>query len=171
MRPSETAERERRTERRVQENVRFEAWEQWYYDQIKMMEAEKAEEEAKNTLWEKERQTQLREMERTVRKALVEQLGRIRQDIRATDGRYTASLSTRQTWTALQYDGLDRLGLWLIRYTANLEMAEDSSYFARSPPKPIRAMHTTNVPQVGQVPAAYAVRASHNTDYPPTKWP
>jgi hypothetical protein len=79
---AEKAEREKRVARRQHENERFEAWEQWYYDQISMMESERQAEKSRHSSWERERQTQLRQMERTVRRALVEQLARIRDEVR-----------------------------------------------------------------------------------------
>lgn len=76
------AERERRNERRRRDNERFQAWEQWYQDQCLMLDEEKSEEHVRHEAWERERQAQLREMERTVRSALIKQMQRISNDIR-----------------------------------------------------------------------------------------
>ena len=89
---SEHAERERRNERRRRDNERFQGWEQWYQDQCHMLDEEKTEEHARHEAWERERQTQLREMERTVRSALIKQMQRIRNDIRENDEQYEAKL-------------------------------------------------------------------------------
>jgi hypothetical protein len=89
---AEHAERERRNERRRRDNERFQGWEQWYQDQCDMLDEEKSEEHARHEAWERERQTQLREMERTVRSALIKQMQRIRNDIRENDEQYEAKL-------------------------------------------------------------------------------
>ncbi len=89
---AEHAERERRNERRRRDNERFQGWEQWYQDQCHMLDEEKSEEHARHEAWERERQTQLREMERTVRSALIKQMQRIRNDIRENDEQYEARL-------------------------------------------------------------------------------
>ena len=89
---AEHAERERRNERRRRDNERFQGWEQWYQDQCHMLDEEKSEEHARHEAWERERQTQLREMERTVRSALIKQMQRIRNDIRENDEQYEAKL-------------------------------------------------------------------------------
>jgi hypothetical protein len=57
-----------------------------------MLDEEKSEEHARHEAWERERQTQLREMERTVRSALIKQMQRIRNDIRENDEQYEARL-------------------------------------------------------------------------------
>jgi len=89
---AEHAERERRNERRRRDNDRFQGWEQWYQDQCHMLDEEKSDEHARHEAWERERQTQLREMERTVRSALIKQMQRIRNDIRENDEQYEARL-------------------------------------------------------------------------------
>ena len=57
-----------------------------------MLDEEKSDEHARHEAWERERQTQLREMERTVRSALIKQMQRIRNDIRENDEQYEARL-------------------------------------------------------------------------------
>ena len=89
---AEHAERERRVERRRRDNDRFQAWEQWYQDQCLMLDEEKSEEHVRHQTWERERQAHLREMERTVRSALIKQMQRIRNDIRQESEQYESRL-------------------------------------------------------------------------------